>query len=1545
MPEADTMAIPFPVAQTRGRKPLATVLKKAKSIVERTILMIRSREGADAEVREWTRLVPKMHDKMFTWLNEKFPGEFKSNPLESLKFFVARGNYEFAEKFYEPHPEMMGDFAKEDEIEWLGTYPVKGKYAREYAFFGINLEKIKTDVGKKGKEAIEASVLATILHESLHHIGDFRSDYAGHSLKWLYEGLTERTARKMLSEMFPNLADKLQDDTYIRLIGIVNEFEKLIGGDVLHSAYFAKDFEVINIKLLEEGLHREEIFRLLEALGECDGRTKEGDKEFRSALEKINEAKELIKRRKRRKKGYEELDDESGISPAAIEAIKETLPETQQDQASRLALDACILHKIRDGVEPTAQQVLDTVVDAYEANNRILAYTINALLSEATSDLPEIGFVESEAFKERAGEEMRTIRFGERIDYETMMLVEASYIEHMLKNGGDLPVATDIQDGIVSSFRRCMDEEGVVPSIPMVTSQITRDTHDFLRATSLKIDDSWVIWSAKEDLRIVDAGNPEDHIFNQPYSEDTKSQLIEILDSVDEFSGYGMALADKSSAFFHDIGAVPTCGEIFGLAVTAFQVLMDPHIAKEIEAFDLHLPGSNTIAEETLSVINDFQNAAKEANMPLVFTGLEQSTTSIKTFWKKRETPPENINRLTGTVQAFSTLLKMQHPADTIRFDPDSCIRIIAPDGTEKVAGEPSLSHSLEMVGSTDISDPRERSRLEFPKGVLRRMRSSPNYLVETAPEKSKTEYGGIFELPPEAKRVAVAINTEYGDPLLGLAAIFQILKSEGEYGIQGSMFIEDREHGSKTVKEVLKTKQANCLELTMAYLEMAEIAVSDRRDVRVMALEVVNTEQRVEIGHACIGILIKDKRVKGHPAFNLNPKFRKEMLSALSAIDSPDLKLLVIDPVNGIFDYHFDKVKCLDKTKLASMFHSNSGCYSRERGIHDEQKHFRLAKQLWDSNPVSARYLAMQCLESDPATSYTLLHTIEPEYRNSQFYYHLAQVYERMGKHSQCLEALDEALRLNSTDPLTLQFKARMHLYVGESPENYSVSEQSLLRAIKSLGKRRNYNAKLAFLSYQMDKGTDIAATDVSLSKDDELAASLYFDLALTYFCSGNLDDAIAACDRGLCMQPGNHDLMALKTVSHVIPLINHRKMGMALPVQFTHEKNTLMVSMTGIITQQLDKAAAPQNVNEAEALHKVQHICKTIIAEDPACAAPHILLAMHAALSGDAGRLKTHMSTFEKKLLELRGISSEKIAKFHRIKRLSGRVQASDVKDLQEFFDFRCLDNLEEINGMMEQDKLPLLTFTDLYILSSPSINDALFQHIDTHWASACQMASTERSLRRKGSRQIPLSINDVGTSDLKSKLKGQRGSGILSPLKKGFLKRKQKAGAFSKVVDSDLTDLEKGILIRLITCSSTLERGALVAIDYFVRKYSQSGVPAHIRMITTADKIVDLAKSEMGAQDFNRREGDLTKLISSGLLSLDGETLRIWTDLARQNKLSADEVENLAESVLRASGHIITEEKLQTILPHVCRLSSMMISPIGKLGKIDVVNKVSC
>ncbi|MFA4980177.1 MAG: hypothetical protein WC589_21880 [Sphingobacterium sp.] len=721
-----------------------------------------------------------------------------------------------------------------------------------------------------------------------------------------------------------------------------------------------------------------------------------------------------------------------------------------------------------------------------------------------------------------------SLNLGDKIDFKTENLIETAAIGYMVSNDGRVPEPKDLANYIYVNYLETGTAESIHPDAQMVTDNITVSTNQILQNTSLPAG-HWITEVGTQVYGSLYEESPRAELFTPLAEVGNPTAVMIVGEMLNTDSLKAASIVEQATGVFEGLGITPTTIDLVGLTAAVVETSgYEERSSYHSWLGEQYLFGNQTTTIDLIDA--SFSHADLLLRSETTGIELKRDESAIASFCAQKfdSASPQLI----AAVDTFLNVLELRRPMDGIGFDNNYGVVSVLPNGAIRVPHASSYAVSSTIVGATEgVSDVRTKGR---------RFRQIPDEEIRKdifVPGAGNAEYTtpfyvpGVsdpFCVPVEIKELAQKVRSRTSEPAEALNLLFDSIQRNGDLKIDASIFISDRQGGSLTPTEVLQKKKANCLESTAVFVLAAEEAFKNDRTVKVVALDVINTEERVEIGHACVGVLLESDKVSGHPQFSNNWEFRKKLLEQTGVTDSPYLKLLVIDPVNCIFDFRFDNVKYLDKKQLSSCFYSNSASYAaRRRDDALEKQNAEMARKLWLGNPA---LLAFSLLHSDLENAERRLSTCDPDYINSNVYFSLLRLAimkkmvgstsEDFTKHLEdTLLYADKCLALNRNHLSALIFAASSHMALaGNKPmqaatKHLQAAINQFNRAIKVSRTRFIERAEQA--EHALAKG---AKEDVNKGEEKrneiELQAKLYAALAATYFVSGQTDKCIETCE-----------------------------------------------------------------------------------------------------------------------------------------------------------------------------------------------------------------------------------------------------------------------------------------------------------------------------------------------------------------------------------------------------------------------------------------------
>lgn len=1111
-----------------------------------------------------------------------------------FSFVLAYSHAEAAEKFIDGDEFPNEDYrAKKDFIDYFLQRPPKGAYNEKFSRVVINLQAIK-DSHEGDVKAQDACVVATSLHEIMHHISGMeleqRIGQHRFNIAWFVEGANELAARRSFQRIYPKEVPNLTCESCSDVVLLVEKIIAIVGEDVLFRAYLNGQFDAIITALGKEGVQANEIEELFRIGHGIMTRSK------KESLKRYRQLSEYLDTLQRKRKGREIIErdpKDPGVSPTTIEAVRAILPEHQRDNAPRLVLGACLYYKVHFGTEPTAPQAFNMINATLAATDGSVPKAQQAFLVDATSDMQPIALNPTpevqvlipqtnpaiQAQKQQTDESLtadelsetlqalpsdttsetqpvslnqtaevhtdeprsdiltqfqsQQIEFGDRLTYDTTRLVEAATTQYMLQNDGALPSSADISSIINDAITASHEQEAIIPDPSIVTTQILGDTARAIQGESLASQDMWI----REPVAEAFSSQVGADVLAQPYCAETKAQVAEILSSTNEFQGEGSIIADRCASVYSTAGLVPSCADVIGLAAVGMYMAQDAQVP-QLESYMPEFTNLNPDTRATLTMLSDYtqelQSRARTeylSQQPI----MEQLQT-ITDFWERKTGAASDVKNLTGSTIMFAALLKIEKIFTKVACDPDSLVVAVAADGTIVNVGSVNYMGAMGLVGATGVTAPGSIPKMSLPKELA----DSTQYglsLGET--------YIEITELPAPAIRTAENLAAHYPESYDRLLALFQILRPDGELGMEGSLFFEDRKTGSKSVSDVFRTKTGNCLELTMAYVAMAKVALADKEDITTFPVDVLSIETRMEVGHACVGVLIDDHRVRGYARFNDDTDFRQEVVRMVGIEDSPQLKMMLIDPVNSLFDCEFGRVVPLSENGLVSAFHFNSAQYAKARGASEEAtREIKKAEEAWPENPGLLIRRALDLSETDPLNAIELLRRVEQSRREAKFYHALGRCQNSLGNLNAATACFDAGLRLDKTDEVILLDKSVAHLRAG-TEQDHKKAETAAIQLIDILIEKRRHMSRTHSHASGHGKRLDEERTAAGLIGVQRRLINGYNLLGLTRMAQGKLDEACETYDAALAIHTNDTGLKIMKTAALCLRAVRHARAG----------------------------------------------------------------------------------------------------------------------------------------------------------------------------------------------------------------------------------------------------------------------------------------------------------------------------------------------------------------------------------------------------------------
>lgn len=1145
MPGELVIRIPGVGLQTDSLLP--KLMQNTKSIIEG----IRAHMKNSVE----ERLVVSVITQTMEHVPKKFKKPELQNQVTIREIHVAKTNTEAAEKSYNGWEKIIGKEEKERRSFRRVLKPSKGEYDQPFKRIVINLQEIRRNCNTDSE--IEASIILTTIHEYLHSIENFGTKirYNGkmYETKFLTEGVTEYFAREIMKELYPNEYENLCSkdlQEYANLIEEVMTLEKIIGRDVLIEAFLSGNFFLIERRINELS----------------------ASKEFELILARLKKKKKLIQEddgESTQKNTSPKTNSETAartniFQSASIDEVRRVLGPGREELSPRMALMATIFHLwCMKNENPTPLDIAATVSQTLERFDNIPAHAEQELARKITETLGnaassyQFNVSVPNATKQcispsrdnnnpiqfakpvndaRNLTQAIDLKFGEDVNFDTANLVQIAVLNHTLSNAGRLPKPEQVLQIIYKSYLAAGCEKYVMPDAQIVADQIIVDTTRYLQETSLPKDMDWVRKTLMIACPKADLSDPQ-NIFNQVYQPQSSEVICEI-NQISDFGTFAPAITETAATFLSQQGIRPTNGDVYGLVVSAFEVAKQSGLIEYFNCMESGLPEHNPAAEATLNVIRDINRNMRTRNIQSISNtpAFVDMSNSIQQYWGQKSNNPVQVDSLSSATQTFISLLEFRHPAEIVGFDRCAGIIRMTPDGKRQLPEAVDYSVSANIVGATNCTEDLRLIQKRRPNAAKTETGTMGNFepIHYTKPLLIE-EISDPFKLTPEIVEISRKISM-LEDPVKRMRKLFDILKRNGEIGINASVFIEDRTTGSLAPEDVLKHKIANCLELTILFVLAAEKAFEHDKKARVIALDVINSEQRVEIPHACVGVLLESAAVAGHPRFDSDWNFRASVLSRLGIDDNPKLKLLVIDPVNNIFDYRFHNIRPLDKKMAISMFYSNSGAYNARRGDKLEaRKNLSDSLSLWAGNPFAAINYAILHAKNNPKECFNRLNSLDTEYKNSHVHGAMAQIaLMYMDDYAKTMECLEKAYRLDASNRQVIFMKSVLH---ASNPDEKNLRKAMIFlnQFIKiAITERRQVLDQLT-ASVTHGKGIDLLQTKTEKEDITQEIIIAYRILGLINLILSDLDGAVKVVEQARTIYPDDAQIQFIAGFSYL--------------------------------------------------------------------------------------------------------------------------------------------------------------------------------------------------------------------------------------------------------------------------------------------------------------------------------------------------------------------------------------------------------------------------
>ena len=961
----------------------------------------------------------------------------------------------------------------------------------------LNLESIKENsLSQKGEEenAIAATFYLASIHESIHYLGGFNGkyhykDYTIENLECFNEGCTQYFAlsamKKLQFELYQDLP-KSAAGSYSEYISIVKDIEIIVGEKTLKKAFYAGNFTILANAMEEQGFGKDLI-------------------------------KLLLKLRTPMRKSIR--NETHGFSLDSVREVRRMVPDGQQDLASRMVLAANMHYRWNLNAEPNLGDVVGVIRESLESNRGMAVYAYRDLMAKATETLAR-PLQDNNQNLESIG-----MKFGTNIDSKTSAVIEAATTNWVLSKDGRLPSQSELFGNIQNGYKSWIDSAGVVPTPEIITGQLLETTLAASRQDT-HAEDNWLSKCADDFVAARDMGKETKSLMKEVYGHENCAQLAKAVDLISGLNGYGDILVQKASEALVNSGSYPNCGEVYGLVLNSAKVVESIPADNYTQLLD-SIPESSGFAAKTLSVIERISTEVSK-----------EMLNELPSYEQDRLNAIENTSSQIHAekqvaTEVFATLLIKRYPSDAIIVGNNLDLIVVTPEGNIRNQETSSNNIASNIHGAVGVRtiDPRKHFKKEG-KTVDALGISGDLWSAEYTKEVGLS-VNDPFIIDEELREFANYIAGFDCDPIRKIKKLFDLVKSDGELQIRGSMYLDDRLGGSKSPNEVLKDRCGNCIELASLFVLIGEEAFKHDKSVKFVALDVLNTEQRTEIGHACAGILLETDEVEGHTKFNTDWDFRQELLSRLNVRDTPRLKLLIVDPVNNIFDYRFDNVKILDKKQLISAFYSNSGIFCTQRGDAQADTFFEISGKLWPKNPNYLIYLHHKMIADNKfRESINALEQMDPEYKVSWIYQAMAESWHQLENHEMVAKTCEEAIKISNNNPFVFTMMSK--IIIGNEDKNrYGIAKKYTSRVIALL--REDIDSTTIRRSMGVRDGMELSEEEYSnrIKMKQNWIADAYADLAKILLREDNWRDAIYACKKGLTYDRASQELMVLRQIS----------------------------------------------------------------------------------------------------------------------------------------------------------------------------------------------------------------------------------------------------------------------------------------------------------------------------------------------------------------------------------------------------------------------------
>ncbi|MEK6982511.1 MAG: hypothetical protein AABX38_06265 [Candidatus Micrarchaeota archaeon] len=298
---SETIIFQRPVVFVPARH-LPRILERAKDTIEKIKEIFNSKYSVEEKIHS---IVVQTFDFLNSYLGKNY-----SQGKSPLQIIVAKTTKEWAEACAEGYNFPLKDSSsRKDFIRRLIGEPKKATYDKNFSKLIINLEVIQKEHGK-GTKAEEACIIATTIHESLHHLCGFdreitiKPDGEKFNILWLIDGINELLLRDIMDSCYPKESESLKCSSYSQEFSLVTKLEYILGHDTLITSYFEGNLLSVKLKLKDLGLNEEEINEMFKLGHELvEGSDKEKNQAYKKLGSVLDKALEKEKRRRKKREG------------------------------------------------------------------------------------------------------------------------------------------------------------------------------------------------------------------------------------------------------------------------------------------------------------------------------------------------------------------------------------------------------------------------------------------------------------------------------------------------------------------------------------------------------------------------------------------------------------------------------------------------------------------------------------------------------------------------------------------------------------------------------------------------------------------------------------------------------------------------------------------------------------------------------------------------------------------------------------------------------------------------------------------------------------------------------------------------------------------------------------------------------------------------------------------------------------------------------------------------------------------------------------------